>query len=367
MILVTGHGRHEVKYRRDFLWSSKCWTHNVCRAWEVIFWRRLAPSNRIGDTIKPYSSFDFDVPKNYFKVRFHCAEAVVAHVEGMVRQALAIEYWKELWKAKDYIGLLKHPVVVQIGIVGALITIDSSKHGILPLMVGAIAIDGTGGGNVTFSLTTSGSNRILFVSKGDTGTAVVVYNSVSMTLIAQSNVGISGYNNRSWSLVAPSTGSNTVDFQSGGAKGGGASYTGASQGALDNTGTGSSGTSPLTLSITTVADLCWVFMGATSVCSNSSSIAASTGSTLRGNGVQPIDDMCCGAFDNNAAKTPAGSVSMSATYSNTSGTQGIAGVQASFAPVSPTAIKTWDGLAKASIKTVDELAIASVKTINGLV
>lgn len=339
MVKITQHPRHRVVAGVDFEWSSQSWTHNIFRVWELLFWRRLGKSGKPNDTIKPYNSFEIDPSRGYFKVHFHCKEAAIAHFEGAIRQALHIKQWKNAWEKRDVLAMARHPLVVQFGMAGFLLTLDSSKIGhMIPLMSGAIAFDGAAAGPSSFSLTTSGSNRILFCASVSTGTVPqILYNSVGMTeVVAQVGMNGTGYSNRTQYLVAPATGSNTVDLQSGGARGAGASYTGVSQGALDNTGSsGSVASSPITSSVTTVADLCWVFMGAATATSNTHSQSASTGSTQRAVD-NAHDDTTCGAYDNGSAKTPAGAVSMSVTWNNPSPTRGGAGVQASFAPLPTT-------------------------------
>ncbi len=89
------------------------------------------------------------------------------------------------------------------------------------------------------------------------------------------------------------------------------SYTGVSQsGFVDNkTKQDNSGTpSPLTATLTTVADNCWLAGMAATARANS----AGTSTTKRA-GITNFDEY--GGFDGNAAKTPAGSTSIQATMS----------------------------------------------------
>lgn len=182
----------------------------------------------------------------------------------------------------------------------------------------AIAFDASSGQDVastnglSFSHTCTGSNGMLLVSVYNASTTVtsVTYNSVAMTLIDSS--GTSNANVQLYYLIAPTTGANTlvVSSSGGGVLGASsASYTGVKQSAQpDNSVRQSSGTSPNTTTLTTVADNCWTVLGAVD---QDGSLAASTGSTARD--TRQAGSVRLGIFDSNAAKTPPGSISMSVT------------------------------------------------------
>jgi hypothetical protein len=366
MIAVTGHGRHKV---HNIEWSSDSWTHNAFRVWEMFFWRRLGESNNPGDTISAYASFDWDDEARKVRLHFHCKEAAIAHCETVVRKAFQVAEWKAAYKARDLYRMSQHPLVVQLGFAGFLLTLDSSKVGfMLPLMSGAIALQTGVNGDGSFAITIGGSNRVLFVSQMAVaaGSPSCDLDSVPMTEIDRQTTGAANYRSVLYYLIAPATGAGTVNTNGIGTKGCGAQYTGCAQSGIpDATAKASNSTTSITASTTTIADNCWVYMAGGGEWSNISSLSAGSGSTKRGE-ASSSGSFFIGAFDNNAAKTPPGSVSMAYSIGGGTSSPGCAYVTASFAPAPTTAIKTWNGLAYASVKTVDGLAVASVKNINGL-
>lgn len=200
----------------------------------------------------------------------------------------------------------------------------------------AIALDAaTDGGlvnpgtSLTFSHTTSGSNRILFVAAFGPSTDILTgatYNGVSMTLIDKTAVGGDLYIYL-WYLIAPATGANNVVISASGSaqiQGGAISYTGAKQtgqpDASNKSNTDTTGTP--TISVTTVADNSWAVLALRP--SVGGTPTAGAGSTMR---VAPTDGFAMA--DSNAAITPAGSYSMTI---NVTGSAGNAMVIASFAP-----------------------------------
>lgn len=145
----------------------------------------------------------------------------------------------------------------------------------------------------------------------------VTFNGSALTLIDQVIMPTRNHERYSmYYLLSPSFGtSNVVVTQSGsgGLYGTSASYSDVS--ALDNftkkTQDAGSGTT-ITTSLTTVANNCWTFLTGFSMASpGSARLVASTNTTDRnaGSGIP-------GCFDNNASITPAGSYSMSCTFSS---------------------------------------------------
>lgn len=181
----------------------------------------------------------------------------------------------------------------------------------------------------TFAHTTTGSDRILFVGAWTRGTNVptVTYNGVSMTGIG-TIVGptADGDYVSLFYLIAPATGSNNVviSLSSANLIGGQAiSYTGAKQsGQPDASVTyGPTTSTSDSVTLTTVADNSWSLMvGRTT---GSGTIAAGSGTTLRGGGAGAAQ-----MLDSNAAKTPAGSVTLVGTHTNSESVYSMA----SFAP-----------------------------------
>lgn len=178
------------------------------------------------------------------------------------------------------------------------------------------------GTSLTYSHTVGvGADRILFVGinffAADAADDItgVTYAGVAMTQITkQSIIGT----NQQWSylyyLVNPTSGANNVvinktstdDIRSNSA-----SYAGASQLAQPDASITDVETAATTISqsLTTIADNCWVVSFAMN---SATTIVAGTGTTARAN------QTFCAIGDNNAAKTPPGSVSMQWTNGGSS-------------------------------------------------
>lgn len=156
-----------------------------------------------------------------------------------------------------------------------------------------------------------------------------------MTLIGKST------RNSNWlylyALVNPASGANNVVISvspSSVIYGASASYTGVAQTGMPDAFTtnnnGGTGTTSLTVSLTTIADNCWTILIGTK--STGGAISAGTGSTKR---TTASDDASgFGLFDSNTPITPAASTSMSISWATSSEA---AAVMASFAPLASTA------------------------------
>lgn len=133
-------------------------------------------------------------------------------------------------------------------------------------------------------------------------------------------------------LIAPASGNNTLQLSWDGAATrlvlSSVSYTGAKQSSQpDAFNTGTDTTSPFQVSVTTVADNCWT-VGAF-VDNTDAVMTVGTGTTNRA-GSGAVSDVLA---DSNAAKTPAGSVTLECTGAGGGGLQ----IGASFKPyVAPT-------------------------------
>ena len=263
----------------------------------------------------------------------------------------------------------------QIPWISFAIAFDAASNG----QTNGFAEGGTGG-NLSWSHTVTGSNPILIASIHSNGAGGhtteytgASYNSVAMTLAGGSKILTHASTNSYgslWYLTGPATGSNTLattgspdlwEFN-----GCSVSYSGAAQSSQpDNIATaGQTGNnSPKTMSLTTVADNCWLVM---SVNNNfDGQMTASTGATKRAETANPYYEAAL--FDSNSAKTPAGSYSMTVTFGSNDRTSFILiSISPYVAATGPANLKTVNGLAKASVKTLEGLAIASTKTYNGL-
>lgn len=169
----------------------------------------------------------------------------------------------------------------------------------------------------SWSHTCTGAGRYLSVdiemlSLAQTVTGIT-YNNVPMTLIGVKNSVSGAARVECWGLVAPSTGSNTIAVTLSGSiasAGTATSYTVVNQTfpveAFNSAQATNVGAADATVNITTVTDNCWVHAACAT---DDASITA--GNTSRNNvtgaGGSGANE------DNNAAKTPAGSVTMSYT------------------------------------------------------
>jgi hypothetical protein len=200
----------------------------------------------------------------------------------------------------------------------------------------AIAFDahsrviGTSGSSATLSHTCSGVNRLLFayIKLYNNGSAVngvtgVTYNSVAMSLIDNQTDAGPG-NSYLYYLIAPATGANNIAVTCSGSNAEinivGFSYTGCLQSGVPDASAKSNGASPRTISLTTVADNCWLAGGFSS--DAGAAISAGTDTTRRSAAGLIV------AMDSNGAKATPGSYSLQATAASGN----IAGIVASFAP-----------------------------------
>lgn len=166
---------------------------------------------------------------------------------------------------------------------------------------------------MTFAHTCSGSDRLLrvYVYDGNSNVTGVTYSGVAMTLVNSFAMlgGAAGQTIRAYELIAPATGSNNVVVTGSAALSAyatAASYTGVGQtGQPDGSNTGGSASAASqTVSITTVADNCWLLGYAYT--ENAASAGANT--SLWGGSLNILQ-----AFDTNAAQTPAGLKSVEVT------------------------------------------------------
>lgn len=186
----------------------------------------------------------------------------------------------------------------------------------------------TGATSLTFAHTCTGSDRILLVGC-HTETTTDQVSGVTYAGVAMTRVGtvVTGGSERDYlyALVNPATGSNNVVVSTGSSAaitGSAASYTGAKQsGQPDASNTGSSGSAAtFALSVTTVADNCWVV----STVSTSAASATAGASTTRRTNPSPAYGAL---FDSNGVVSPAGSRTLNHAGSGVWG-----GVIASVAP-----------------------------------
>lgn len=184
----------------------------------------------------------------------------------------------------------------------------------------------------TWSHTCTGSDRYLTVgiamlSLAQTVTGIT-YNSVAMTFLGAQNSVSGAARVELWGLIAPSTGSNTISVTLSGSiasAGCASSYTGVHQSvpteAFNSAQATNVGAADATVNVTTVADNDWVV---DMVATDDTAITVGSGNTSRGNVTGVGGSGAMG--DNNAAKTPAGSVTMSWTNVGALATWSIAAI-----------------------------------------
>lgn len=319
------------RYIPEIQWSSKSWTHNVFRAWELVFGRKYG--------IRCEVTADSD--GNY---KFYTVEARIAHFEGLVRRMLAGIY----------------PF--------------HTKYPELAWQKGAIAFDAVGhqttaSASPSATFTISGSDRILiafpYVGPGTPSISSCTWNSVGLTFL-QTQTGNGLNQTFTYYQFAPSTGSNSLvaNASSGSdARIMGASYTGVNQSALDGNGVTNQNntTSYSPTAFTTTANNCWTVWAIENNSGDANSITTGNVRTSSGTGR--------GLYDI-GPQTPAGSSGVTGvTGSGFGATTDWWASVVSIAPAAsgPANLKTLNGIAKANIKTINGVAIASVKTYDGIV
>jgi len=204
----------------------------------------------------------------------------------------------------------------------------------MALAYNSSAQGGANGDSLTFAHTCTGANVILFVGvtqQRNTGAAGqddvtgVTYNGSAMTRInTLAGTSFSGRLYLYYILIASPDGNahNVVISENGGTsaiRGCSSSYTGAKQSAQPDSQITDYGASPNTTTITTVANMSWCVL----IASSNASLGASTGSTER----QAISGVI-GIYDSNGPKTPAGANNMIIN----GGAAGVDTCAASFSP-----------------------------------
>lgn len=268
LAFITGRERY---LPRDIEWVDNLWTHNIFRAFELVFWRAFGP-NGVGDTIRAESAVQAEIGKDgkiYVRREFYTLEAITAHVEGMIRQK--IENAVKVLKGEEAPHtFLPAPAFAMAAIVIFGIEIKlSGGSAFAPLVAGAIAYDNSNKGivnssSLTFSLTTSGSNRLLIIG-GQLQDSTRSWSSITYAGNATTQIGsniIYSANNAPGQMryqIAPTTGANNAVFTPSGSiqiRGIAVNYTGCDQASqIDATAQTSGGSS---FNVNVVAANCWM-------------------------------------------------------------------------------------------------------------
>lgn len=304
---ITGKSR----YKPEFTWSN-LWVSNLFRIYESIFWRKVG--------IRLETTTTWNSRTREVEYKFFTLEARLAAVEQQIRENL-----REIKRIRIHIPILLTPQGVPMYISPYLFAIGFDAATTETTQVSSPA---------TYNHTVTGSNPYLFIGSENNTTAnaisALTYNSVALAQVA-TEVKVTGDRYcQGWGLAGPSTGTNTVSVTfTTDITQGAASYSGV-VGGLDNSSTTTTdGTNTFNIAIITIADNCWVVAA---INNNSALASAGTGTTAR------VSQAFGGAVaDNNAAKTPAGSVTLQMT---TVSSANWGGVIASLSPTSAAATTT---------------------------
>lgn len=340
---ITGKLRTKVTPGVDFEWSDNLWTHNIFRAYEVVFGRRWGN--------KPESTTDSEGNEYY-----HSFESVIVYTE---------------YHFRCFLKKVPRPSIVKVYIpVLATIGLQQERKVNHPYLF-AIAFDApsqstsSSATTKTWTHVTSGSNTIMFEGIYTVGGRTIssnTYNSVAITAIntATSANGQQLYWNY---LIAPTTGSNSVSYTTSGsaANTGGlaTTYSGAKQSSQpdsSNTGTSAGPTDPFTINTTVVATGCWI----AGYIINNGNAGGGSNTVLRTTDQATYSG---GLFDTNGT---VGTGSQAFNVAANGSSFFWAGCISSFAPspaVGPTNWKTWNTVTVASnLKTLNTNAIANIKS-----
>lgn len=252
---ITGKKR----YLPVIEWSSKLWTYNIFRFYEMIFGRKVGIAVEMTSTAYRYKG------KVYVTYQAWSFESKIALCEQVIREMIIS------------LSKLRTPRIVLVYDYMPMYNMGNSLR--LPAIVPspyrfAIAFDSTSASTspgsstspLTWTHTCTGSN--LFMAIGAMGESAsrataVSYNSVSATQIGTFETDSAGNSEQTfWRLFAPSTGANTVSVthNAGNTYCVSTSYSGVNQSALDSNAQGHTTVDATSYAKTTtvVASNCWL-------------------------------------------------------------------------------------------------------------
>ena len=305
------------RYRPTIKWSNKSWVHNIFRAYEFVFGRRVG--------IRAEASYYSDG-----RVELYSFEATCAYVETIIRHL----FRRREWIRVEQFQFANNPYGNSFPKISFAIALD----------VAATSADSTAS-PFTWSHTVTGTDPLLAVGVGMAAanqptTTAITYNSISLTKAQgnQSNPTGQFLESSVWLKGGPSTGANTVSVTatmgiSGHAAGVSTSYTGAQSSSTKDASGGATGTATgsQSFTVTTVADNSWVFAVGINMAAVGPTIAANQ--TSRGTSAVAYSVAAVmRAEDTNGPKTPAGNQTMGFTIGAGATEYGWAMSGASFAP-----------------------------------
>ena len=329
---ITGKKR----YLPVIEWSSKSWTHNVFRLYELICWREYGIRAEASAGLK--SIIVNGKKKNVIIYEYYTFEATMAGFEGRVRTFLS--------KIKNFDLSFELPFRLYLYKLQTTNRVDTGLFG--SPYVFAIAYDNksatpastSASASLTISFTTSGSDRLIASSAVANGpsytTTGITYNSTALTKINERRDS-AGPIQGLWYLAAPATGTNNLVITNSGSVTAGAciSFTGADQTApLDASSlTTESTTTSYSCSVTVATADCMLLC--TSRTGNGFTLTGGTNTTIA---IQPeVTYFGGGAIWYSTATVGTGSQTLNVTSSS----QFFGGgTLASFKPVAGTAYTT---------------------------
>lgn len=309
---ITQAPRYRVRPGVDFEWSKKSWTHNIFRVYELIFWRRYGIRAEITSYLRDGRSYH--IARSW--------EGTFALFETYIRSLFSFRVPFKIW-----IPILYTPEGIPV---------PQSPY-LFAIAFDAVTHSYTQASSTSASLshTATGSNLLAWchVNTHQVGSAAVTpvnYNGVGMTGLSAENPARDGFapnDVSSWMfwLQNPSTGAQTINVTCASANSMDVdccTYTGCSQSSIPDAHSKTENTSATTscvLTVTTVADQCWLVGCFRNEIGGQ---AAGANTTIR------YDNGDGGIADSNAARST-GSNSISTTF----GSAVNAGIVASFAPV----------------------------------
>lgn len=322
------------RYKPEVNWSDKSWVHNFFRFYELIFWRKRGIRAEASTTVR------LENGRKIIQVELYSFESVFAHLEMLIRNLFKVRWLN-----------------VRIESLQFAIPVNTAQV-LIPVVSLAIALDiaDTGASTVTspltWSHTSTGSNLLIAIcpaaySSLTTAFGAVSYAGAAATSAREDSETTAALKTRSGIFLkgGAASGANTVSVAFTGSSPNCAaaaiSYSGAQSTSTADAvnGTTATTTGAKAFNVTTVADNCWV-IGCVSHAAAATPAITSPTQTIRSN-IANTASAVAGSQDSNAAKTPAGAVSVGWTLGGTA-MYGAAISGASFAPASVAVASTTD-------------------------
>jgi hypothetical protein len=330
------------RYLPDIQWSSNSWVHNIFRVYELIFWREaeFTSTGKVVAKIRAEGASWPIVDEQGNKVGkgFACFtfENFCAQIETAIRNFFEIK-WLDIRLTNLQFAFPANTPQLQIPWISFAIALDVSNTGASTLT-----------SPLTWSHTTTGSNPLIAICPTVVGTGTTpTIGTVSYNSVAATSAVSNGTNNGGFPAVRTgilflgscATGAKTVSVAfsgtSPGCAAGAISYSGAQSGSTADATNSTVGTTTgaKSISVTTIADNCWV-VGSGGINDDAATpTLTSQTQTSRWN-IAATDNFSdhgkSAGQDTNTAKTPAGAVSIGWTVGGTDLAYAICG--ASFAP-----------------------------------